>query len=122
MIINPEKSIFPLFKGLINSYLQLIWDAEENKIYEDCGVDAYGPNKEFIPLRENIKFNLYPNSTITIIAHADWWADNMRERLDFGKFKRIIMKKYGKENETFAHYFQLKRNIWKNWMKSFKKC
>ncbi|GAI81082.1 unnamed protein product, partial [marine sediment metagenome] len=31
-----------------------------NKIYEDCGVDAYGPNKEFIPLRENIEFNLYP--------------------------------------------------------------
>ena len=110
MIINPEKSIFPLFKGLINSYLQLIWDAEENKIYEDCGVDAYGPNKEFIPLRENIKFNLYPNSTITIIAHADWWADNMRERLDFGKFKRIIMKKYGKENETFSHYFKFKRS------------
>lgn len=110
MMINPEKSIFPLFKGLINSYLQLIWDAEENKIYEDCGVDAYGPNKEFIPLRENIEFNLYPNSTITIIAHADWWADNMKERLDFGTFKRIIMKKYGKENVNFAHYFKFKRS------------
>jgi len=71
MMINPEKSIFPLFKGLINSYLQLIWDAEDNKIYEDCGVDAYGPNKEFIPLRENIEFNLYPNSNITITAHTD---------------------------------------------------
>ena len=71
MMINPEKSIFPLFKGLINSYLQSIWDAEENKIYEDCGVDAYGPNKEFIPLRENIEFNLYPNSNIIITAHAD---------------------------------------------------
>ena len=121
MMNNPEKSIFPLFKGLINSYLQLIWDAEDNKIYEDCGVDAYGPNKEFIPLRENIEFNLYPNSNITIIAHTDWWADNMKERLDFGTFKRKIMKKYGKENEIFAHYFKLKRNIWKNWMKSFKK-
>ncbi len=71
IMTNPEQSIFPLFKGLIHSYLQLIWDAEENKIYEDCGVDAYGPNKEFIPLRDNIEFNLYPNSTITIIAHAD---------------------------------------------------
>ena len=71
MMTNPEQSIFPLFKGLIHSYLQLIWDAEENKIYEDCGVDAYGPNKEFIPLRENIESILYPNSTITIIAHAD---------------------------------------------------
>ncbi|MEJ2278072.1 MAG: hypothetical protein P8Y70_10050 [Candidatus Lokiarchaeota archaeon] len=71
MIIYPKKSIFPLYKGLIQSFLQLIWDAEENKIYEDCGVDAYGPNKEFIPLREKIEFNLYPNSNIILIAHAD---------------------------------------------------
>jgi len=35
----------------------------------------------------------------------------VKNRLDFGTFKRIIMKKYGKENETFAHYFKLKRNI-----------
>lgn len=68
---NPEKSIFPLYKGLIHCYLQLIWNAEENNIYEDCGVDAYGPNKEFIPLRENIEFNLYSNSNIIITAHAD---------------------------------------------------
>jgi len=71
MITNPEKSIFPLYKGLIHCYLQLIWDAEENNIYEDCGVDAYGPNKEFMPLRENIEFNLYSNSNIIITAHAD---------------------------------------------------
>jgi len=71
MIINPEKSIFPLYKGLIHCYLQLIWNVEENNIYEDCGVDAYGPNKEFIPLRENIEFNLYSNSNIIITAHAD---------------------------------------------------
>jgi len=112
MMTNPEKSIFPLYKGLIHCYLQLIWNAEENNIYEDCGVDAYGPNKEFIPLRENIEFNLYSNSNIIITAHADWWADNFRKRLDFATFKRIIMKKYGKENEKFAHYFELKRNIW----------
>jgi hypothetical protein len=71
MINNPEKSIFPLYKGSINCYLQLIWDPTENKIYEDCGVDAYGPNKEFMPLRENIEFNLHPNSNITLIVHAD---------------------------------------------------
>jgi len=35
----------------------------------------------------------------------------MKERLDFETFKRKIMKKYGKENEIFAHYFKLKRNI-----------
>jgi hypothetical protein len=33
----------------------------------------------------------------------------MKERLDFGTFKKIIMSKYGKENNTFAHYFKLKR-------------
>ena len=70
-IENPEKSIFPLYKGLIHGYLQLIWDAEENKIYEDCGIDAYGPNRKFMPLRNNADFILYPNSNITIIVHAD---------------------------------------------------
>ncbi|MFX1566875.1 MAG: hypothetical protein ACFFCV_00750 [Promethearchaeota archaeon] len=68
---NPEKSIFPIYKGLIKSYLQLIWDAEENAIYDDCAVNAYGPNKEFMPLHENINFNLYPDSEITIVVHAD---------------------------------------------------
>jgi hypothetical protein len=68
---NPEKSIFPIYKGLIHSYLQLIWDAEENAIYDDCAVNAYGPNKEFIPLHEDINFNLYPSSEITIAVHAD---------------------------------------------------
>lgn len=68
---NSEKSIFPIYKGLIHSYLQLIWDAEENVIYDDCAVNAYGPNKEFMPLHENINFNLYPNSELTIVVHAD---------------------------------------------------
>ena len=71
MIEDSTKSVFPLFKGLIHSYLQLIWDAEENKIYDDCGVDAYGPNKEFMPLRNDINFNLIPNSNIIITVHAD---------------------------------------------------
>ena len=68
---NPEKSIFPIYKGLIQSYLQLIWDAEENVIYDDCAINAYGPNKEFMPLHEDISFNLYPDSEITIVVHAD---------------------------------------------------
>ncbi len=71
MYSQTEKSVFPLYKGLIHSYLQLIWDAEENKIYEDCGVDAYGPNREYMPLRSDINFCLIPNSEITIIVHAD---------------------------------------------------
>jgi hypothetical protein len=68
---NADVSIFPIYKGLIYSYLQLIWDAEENKIYDDCAVNAYGQNKEFMPLREDINFNLYPDSEITIVVHAD---------------------------------------------------
>lgn len=68
---NPEKSLFPLYKGFIRSYLQLIWDPRENIIYGDCAVNAYGPNREFIPLQEDINFNLYPNSNITLIVHAD---------------------------------------------------
>jgi hypothetical protein len=71
MITNPEKSIFPLYKGLIHSYLQLIWDPENDKIYEDCGIDAYGPNREYLPLRDDINFSLYPDSSITLIVHAD---------------------------------------------------
>jgi hypothetical protein len=33
----------------------------------------------------------------------------MKERLDYGAFKKFIRGTYGKENETFAHYFKLKR-------------
>lgn len=68
---NPESSIFPIYKGLIQSYLQLIWDAEEDIIYEDCAVNAYGPNRKFMPLQDDIDFNLYPDSEITIVVHAD---------------------------------------------------
>jgi len=71
MINNPEKSIFPIYKSTIYSFLQLIWDVERNKIYEDCGIDAYGPNKEFMPLSSDVNFNLYPNSNIVISVHAD---------------------------------------------------
>lgn len=71
MITNPEKSIFPLYKGMIHSYLQLIWDPENDVIYEDCGIDAYGPNREYLPLRDDINFSLYPDSSITLIVHAD---------------------------------------------------
>ena len=69
--LEPEKSIFPIYKSLIHSYLQLIWDSEDNKIYDDCAVNAYGPNREFIPLQDDINFNLYPESEITIVVHAD---------------------------------------------------
>ena len=68
---NSEKSVFPLYKGLIRSYLQLIWDPQNNAIYEDCASNAYGPNKEFIPLQDDVSFTLYDNSDINLIVHAD---------------------------------------------------
>ncbi len=71
LLNNPKFSPFPLYKGLIKSYLQLIWDPQKNAIYEDCASNAYGPNKEFMPLLDDVNFNLYPNSEITLIVHAD---------------------------------------------------
>ncbi|MFX1258328.1 MAG: hypothetical protein ACFFAN_10735 [Promethearchaeota archaeon] len=68
---HPEESIFPIFDGYIHSYLHLFWNPEDNKIYEDVGLNPYGPDEEgffrkFMPLRENIEFNLYPNSIIDL--------------------------------------------------------
>lgn len=68
---HPEESIFPIYDGYIHNYLQLIWNPQKNKIYEDIGLMPYGPDEEgalrkFMPLRENVEFNLYPNSIIDI--------------------------------------------------------
>ncbi|MBD3196121.1 MAG: hypothetical protein GF317_13770 [Candidatus Lokiarchaeota archaeon] len=63
---NPEKSIFPLSEGYIHNYLQLVWNPQTNKIYEDIGIMAYGPHKEFMPLHDNPDFSLIPNSEIAI--------------------------------------------------------
>jgi len=60
-----------MYSGLIQSHLQLIYDPRNNKIYEDCAVNAYGPNREFMPIIENADINLYPDSTITLSVHAD---------------------------------------------------
>ena len=68
---NPKESIFPIFEGYIHNYLQLLWDPEENKIYDDVGLMPYGPDDEgnlrkFMPLRDDINFNLYPDSVIDL--------------------------------------------------------
>jgi len=33
----------------------------------------------------------------------------MKERLDFGAFKKVLMKNYGKDHPLFEHYFTIKR-------------
>ena len=68
---NPKDSIFPLFDGYIHNYLHLFWDPEENKVYDDVGIFAYGPDengnlREFMPIRDDINFNLYPDSVIDL--------------------------------------------------------
>ncbi|MFX1442832.1 MAG: hypothetical protein ACFFHV_05410 [Promethearchaeota archaeon] len=68
---NPKESIFPIFDGYIHNYLQLFWDPEENKIYDDVGLMPYGLDDEgnlrkFMPLRDNIGFNLYADSVIDL--------------------------------------------------------
>jgi hypothetical protein len=63
---NPEDCIFPIFEGYIYNYLQLIWNPKTNKIYDDVGIMAYGPNREFMPLHENPDYSLIPESDINI--------------------------------------------------------
>ncbi len=68
---HPQDSIFPIFKDYIHNYLQLVWNPKQNEIYDDIGLMPYGPDEEgnprnFMPLREDIDFNLYPNSIIDI--------------------------------------------------------
>ena len=71
MYLNPETSIFPIYHGKILSFLQLIWNPETNKIYNDNAANAYGPNREYMPIMDDPDINLYPNSNIILSVHAD---------------------------------------------------
>jgi hypothetical protein len=68
---NPNESIFPVFEGYIHNYLQLFWNPEENRLYEDIGIMPYGPDKEgnlrvFMPIHDDINFILYPDSVLDL--------------------------------------------------------
>lgn len=63
------NSIFPLYDGHIHSYLQLFVNLDKGYIYDDVGVFAYAPDengamRKFNPIKENIEFNIYPDSFI----------------------------------------------------------
>jgi len=78
---------------------------------DDVGLFAYGPDengnlRRFMPIRDDINFILYPDSVIDLQVDSGCWWERVRNRLDIGKFKTIIRKKYGKNNEMFAHYFK----------------
>ncbi|MFX0012697.1 MAG: hypothetical protein ACFE9R_20470 [Candidatus Hermodarchaeota archaeon] len=66
-----ENTIFPLYDGYIHNYLQLFVNLEEETIYDDVGLSPYAPNehgfhRKFNPIRENIKFNLFPGTIIEL--------------------------------------------------------
>ncbi|MEJ2280156.1 MAG: hypothetical protein P8Y70_20770 [Candidatus Lokiarchaeota archaeon] len=63
---NKDLSIFPIYDGYIKSYLQLFWNPKENKLYEDIGITPYGPNREFMPLWDNIDYSIIPESHIDL--------------------------------------------------------
>jgi len=68
---SSEKKIFPLHDGYIHNYLQLFVNLEEGTIYEDVGLSPYAPDehglyRKFNPIRDDIKFNLFPDTIIEL--------------------------------------------------------
>ena len=66
-----ENKIFPLHDGCIHNYLQLFVNLKEETIYEDVGLSPYAPDehglyRKFNPIREDIKFNLFPDTIIEL--------------------------------------------------------
>ncbi|MHA1150541.1 MAG: hypothetical protein ACTSR8_20165 [Promethearchaeota archaeon] len=66
---NSDKSPFGKNHKYVKSYLQLFWNPEENKIYSDINVFAAGP-RGFMPVQNNINFNLYDDSEISLTSSA----------------------------------------------------
>ncbi|MBD3229762.1 MAG: hypothetical protein GF329_16390 [Candidatus Lokiarchaeota archaeon] len=71
LVESSEQSPFPIYDGYIHNYLQLFWNPKENKIYEDCGIFAYDPDKKFNPIQKDVNFNLYPETKIIIHPESD---------------------------------------------------
>ena len=68
---NISNPIFPINDGYIHNYMQLLINLEENTLYDDVGVYAYGPDengtmRKFNPIREDIFFNVFPDSIIKL--------------------------------------------------------
>ena len=109
--MDTQTTIFPINEGYIHNYMQLLIDFKTNSIYEDVGIYAYAPDEnglmqKFNPIRDNIEFNVYPDSYIQLQPDVGCWWEKVKNRLDIGSFKTMIRKKFGKDNEYFAHYFQ----------------
>jgi len=68
---DKQKAVFPIYEGYIHNYMQLFIDFKKNSIYEDVGIYAYAPDEDglmrrFNPIRDNIQFNVYPDSYIQL--------------------------------------------------------
>ena len=66
-----ENKIFPIYEGYIHNYLQLFVNMENETIYDDVGLSPYAPDEQglyrkFNPIREDIKFNLFPDTIIEL--------------------------------------------------------
>ncbi len=66
---HPERSPFGQNHIYIRSYLQLFWDPEKNKIYDDINVFAAG-GKGFMPIKSNIDYNIYDKSEISLTSSS----------------------------------------------------
>ena len=109
ILTHPDKSHFIEHKenSFIRCYLQLFWNPQENNIYSDINLFA-GSVRGIMPIESNMNFNLYPDCEISMTSDAwGWWA-KMADRLDYGRFKTVIRKIYGKNKSEFTHYFQTK--------------
>ena len=68
---HPEESIFPIFEGYIHNYLQLYINLEKGCFYDDVGISPYAPDengllRKFNPIKQNLDFNLFPDSVIDL--------------------------------------------------------
>jgi hypothetical protein len=64
---NPEESPFNA-QGYLRCYLQIFWDPENNKIYDDIHHFAVGNRGTIMPIRRNIEFNLHNDGEIALSA------------------------------------------------------
>ena len=112
---SSDDKIFPIHEGYIHNYLQLFVNLENESIYDDVGLSPYAPDEQglyrkFNPIRDNINFNLIPDTIIELQQDVGCWWEKVKSRLNIGAFKKIIMARYGKDNELFSHYFNRNRN------------
>jgi len=66
---KPHQSPFSKNHIFIKCYLQLFWNPDENSIYSDVNIFAASP-RGFIPLKENLDFNLYDDSEISLTSSS----------------------------------------------------